>query len=114
MYLHDDGLRHKAEGYCAFTALLDEDVGLYYACMWEVAADRNKALTCSRKTDQWIQPQGAVSLCALWVRVLRTQDLQLQLYVQPSWRPQRERNLLQPGDAGLLPIAERAAEEVGA
>ena len=40
VYFRFDELRHKAEGFCNHTARLGEDVGLYYAFMWEVGKSK--------------------------------------------------------------------------
>lgn len=109
VYLHGDHLRRKAEGYTCAVDLIGG--GIYFSAMFEALVDRSRKLDLAKhRTDQWILPEDAVELVALWVKVTTASTLSLGDSVQLVWEPEAEANPLRASDEWLVAAAEKAAE----
>ena len=84
LYCCSDAYCSMAAGYC--NTVPSSNNGLYWSCLWELAVDRCGLIPCKRK-HQWQQKISSVCRRALWVRVVRYEDLPDGEAIQAFWEP---------------------------
>ena len=73
-----------AAGYC--NTVPSSNHGLFWSCLWELDVDRAGLIPCRRK-HQWQQKISCVCRRALWLRVVRYENLPDGEAIQAFWEP---------------------------
>ena len=89
VYAHKDSTQRKAEHYCRFVPLMSD--GVFWAIKWEVRANRQD-FVANPGSDQWIQPERAIQLAALWVCGRNAAQMTNGSEVCWEWAPLKEMN----------------------
>ena len=90
VYLHKDENWGKVEYYAPFVQVCSD--GVFWACRWEVRADRARRARVTGKTDQWIQPADSIRTMALWLCGRVAKDMVQGAPVMALWIPRLEAN----------------------
>jgi len=105
VYVHDDDTAAKAENYMRWVPLCGD--GVFWAAKWEVQVKKELRVRVKRrKTDQWILPEHAVDLVALWICCRSPDEMENGVPVSRAWDPLLEAHPARPTHYTLPPSPE--------